>query len=145
MNEPRKSKIRSLLTMKYRTKSICFRLSDRELAHVRAGCTQENFASLSDYARSVLLQHSGGKRPMSGLLEDRLQAFAQELASLQLTLGEFLSQLESVKPKPAEAETPAAMAVVETKAEPLTERSTESRPEATESSSALPAGAVSGA
>ncbi len=81
--------------MKYRTRSISFRLSDRELARVRAACAQENSPSLSDYARSVLLQHTSGKRPVHGLLEDKLQAFASELHQMQAVLGEFLAQLEN--------------------------------------------------
>jgi uncharacterized protein (DUF1778 family) len=71
-----------------RTRVINIRISDEELEHIKAASEAEGSRSLSDFARSAIINKANAVASSPGSLEDkRLRSFADRLCTIESSLA----------------------------------------------------------
>jgi hypothetical protein len=78
---------------KPRNRLVNFRVSEEEFQNLREACLSGGARSISDFARSAVLNTFGGANEQEGLLKIRLSTIDQKMDELDSSLRTLLGRL----------------------------------------------------
>jgi hypothetical protein len=84
---------------KPRNRLVNFRVSEEEFQTLREACLQGGARSISDFARSAVLNTFGGSGEAEGQLKIRLSTIDQKMDELDSSLRTLLGRLSSPSPQ----------------------------------------------
>ena len=93
-----------------RTRLVNFRITDGELSQVKAASKSVGYRTLSDFARTALLQFSGVPDDTADL-KNQIGTLDEKLVRMQSDLQTLMSSLQSaaLAPPPSQSLAPAAL------------------------------------
>ena len=85
-----------LIVLKRRRRVVTFRVSDEEYEALRQSCLESGFHSISDFARSAVVDRVSLAGAPQGLLAGNLSTLTRQLAGLDKALGDVREHIQQV-------------------------------------------------